>query len=92
MKEICKNCVKCKPTYKGGICEKTGKKTNVRDRLSVLLIMSIYPTRTAIAKLAANAHFAGSFVNGNNRRFQKNKLSKNQSDHCGSNGFAAVKL
>lgn len=29
MKEICKNCGGCKPTYKGGICEKTGKKTKL---------------------------------------------------------------
>ena len=29
MKEICKNCDKCKPTYKGGICQKTGKKTKL---------------------------------------------------------------
>jgi hypothetical protein len=26
MKEICKNCVHCKPTYKGQLCELTGKK------------------------------------------------------------------
>ena len=29
MKEICKNCIHCKPTYKGGCCEKTGKKVNM---------------------------------------------------------------
>ena len=29
VKEICKNCGSCKPTYKGGICEKTGKKTKL---------------------------------------------------------------
>ena len=29
MKEICKNCGRCRPTYKGGICEKTGKKTKL---------------------------------------------------------------
>lgn len=29
MKEICKNCGGCRPTYKGGICEKTGKKTKL---------------------------------------------------------------
>ena len=29
MKEICKNCTHCKPTYKGGLCEKTGKKTKL---------------------------------------------------------------
>ena len=27
MKEICKNCVHAKPTYKGVNCELTGKKT-----------------------------------------------------------------
>lgn len=27
MKEICKNCEHCKPTYKGSLCEITGKKT-----------------------------------------------------------------
>lgn len=27
MKEICKNCVHCKPSYKHGICEITQKKT-----------------------------------------------------------------
>lgn len=26
MKEICRNCQHCKPTYKGGRCEITGKK------------------------------------------------------------------
>lgn len=26
MKEMCKNCSRCKPSYKGGICERTGKK------------------------------------------------------------------
>lgn len=29
MKEICKNCVHCKPTYKGGSCEKKGKKVRL---------------------------------------------------------------
>lgn len=28
-KEICKNCGHCKPTYKGGFCEKDGKKVNM---------------------------------------------------------------
>lgn len=28
-KEICKNCDHCKPTYKGGYCEKTGKKVSM---------------------------------------------------------------
>ena len=27
MKEICKNCIHHKPTYKGGICEVKNKKT-----------------------------------------------------------------
>ena len=27
MKEICKNCIHNKPTYKGGICEVKNKKT-----------------------------------------------------------------
>ena len=27
MKEICKNCTHCKPTYKGSICELNRKKT-----------------------------------------------------------------
>lgn len=26
MKQICKNCTHCKPTYKGGYCELTRKK------------------------------------------------------------------
>lgn len=29
MKEICKNCNKGKPTYKGNLCQKTGKKTKL---------------------------------------------------------------
>lgn len=29
MKEICKNCSHCKPTYKGGYCEKTSKKVKL---------------------------------------------------------------
>ena len=29
MKQICKNCGGCRPSYKGGICEKTGKKTKL---------------------------------------------------------------
>ena len=31
MKEICKNCTHCKPTYKGQLCEKTGKKVKQKD-------------------------------------------------------------
>lgn len=31
MKEICKNCACCKPTYKGQLCEKTGKKVKQKD-------------------------------------------------------------
>ena len=27
MKEICKNCTHCKPSYKHGVCELTKKKT-----------------------------------------------------------------
>ncbi len=27
MKEVCKNCIHCKPTYKGQLCELTAKKT-----------------------------------------------------------------
>ena len=27
MKETCKNCAHCKPSYKSGVCEITGKKT-----------------------------------------------------------------
>lgn len=27
MKEICKNCTHCKPSYKRDVCEITGKKT-----------------------------------------------------------------
>lgn len=29
MKRICKNCNHCKPTYKGGLCEVTDKKTKL---------------------------------------------------------------
>lgn len=29
MKEICKNCAKCKPTYKGGYCEDKMKKVRL---------------------------------------------------------------
>ena len=29
MKEICKNCAYCSPTYKGGICSQTGKKVKL---------------------------------------------------------------
>ncbi len=29
MKEVCKNCGHCKPTYKGGICEVKGKKVKL---------------------------------------------------------------
>ena len=29
MKEICKNCLHCKPTYKGGACEWKGKKVKL---------------------------------------------------------------
>ncbi len=28
-KEICKNCMHCKPTYKGGACELTKKKVKL---------------------------------------------------------------
>ena len=31
MKEICKNCIHYKPTYKGGICEVKNKKTKQKD-------------------------------------------------------------
>ena len=31
MKEICKNCIHHKPTYKGGICEVKNKKTKQQD-------------------------------------------------------------
>ena len=31
MKEICKNCKNCTPTYKGQICEVTRKKTRQQD-------------------------------------------------------------
>ena len=31
MKEICKNCAHCKPSYKSGVCEITGKKTKQKD-------------------------------------------------------------
>lgn len=31
MKEICKNCISCKPTYKGGCCECKGKKVKLQD-------------------------------------------------------------
>lgn len=31
MKEICKNCAHCKPTYKGGACELKGKKTKLTE-------------------------------------------------------------
>ena len=30
MKEICKNCDHCKPTYKGGRCEIKGKKVKMQ--------------------------------------------------------------
>lgn len=29
MKEICKNCGNCRPTYKGGYCEKDGKRVKL---------------------------------------------------------------
>lgn len=29
MKEVCKNCGHCKPTYKGGTCEVKGKKVKL---------------------------------------------------------------
>ena len=29
MKGICKNCAECKPTYKGGHCERKGKKVKL---------------------------------------------------------------
>lgn len=31
MKEICKNCIHAKPTYKGSLCEQTGKKIKQQD-------------------------------------------------------------
>lgn len=31
MKEICKNCVSCSPTYKGQLCSITGKKVRQQD-------------------------------------------------------------
>lgn len=31
MKEICKNCIHHKPTYKGGFCEVKHKKTKQQD-------------------------------------------------------------
>ena len=31
MKEICKNCAHSRPTYKGIICEGTGKKVKTQD-------------------------------------------------------------
>lgn len=30
MKEICKNCAECKPTYKGGICDLKNKKVKLQ--------------------------------------------------------------
>lgn len=29
MKEICKNCAHCKPSYKGGVCEISEKKVKL---------------------------------------------------------------
>ena len=29
MKEICKNCESCRPSYKGGVCERNGKKVKL---------------------------------------------------------------
>lgn len=29
MKEVCKTCTHCKPTYKGGYCEQSGKKVKL---------------------------------------------------------------
>lgn len=31
MKKTCKNCDHCKPTYKGGYCDQTGKKVRQQD-------------------------------------------------------------
>ena len=31
MKEICKNCIHRKPTYKGGICEIKQERTKLQD-------------------------------------------------------------
>ena len=34
MKEICKNCIHCKPTYKGGRCEIKNKKVRMSGECS----------------------------------------------------------